>query len=279
METMELYTSERINKNLTCIRLKSGELLYLLEGETKCALIDCGYGVCCLGEYIKTLTDKPVTVFLTHGHIDHAMAAPEFEIVYLNKKDIPIYQRQCAVEERISYAHAGLGAEADKLKVEDYTPAEPEKNFHDLEHGMIFDFAPFHLEAYEFPGHTPGSMIFLIPEMKILILGDACNNATFMFDEMCSPLAEYKKALLIIRGQLAGKYDRVFISHHVMEADVEVMDQMIEVCDEILAGEADDLPFEFMGMKAFIAKKCNERFEREDGKFANLIYNKNKLFK
>lgn len=29
-------------------------------------------------------------------------------------------------------------------------------------------------------------------------------------------------------------------------------------------------------MKAHIAKKCNEQFEREDGKFGNIIYNKHK---
>lgn len=276
---MELYTSEKINEHLFCIRLKSGELLYLLEGNEQCALIDCGYGACHLSAYIKTLTDKPVTVFLTHGHIDHAMAAPEFENVYINEKDIPLYQSQCTVEERIGYAHAGLGTEADELSLEDYTPAEPNKKFHNLEDEMTFDVEPFHLEAYEFPGHTSGSMVFLIPEMKILILGDTCNNATFMFDEICSPLNEYKKALITIRDRLEGKFNRVLISHHVMDADVDIMNQMVEVCDEIFAGTADDLPFEFMGTNAFIAKKCNERFEREDGKFANLIYNKNKLFK
>lgn len=275
---MELYTSEKVNDYLTCIRLKSGELLYLLEGDEQCALIDCGYGACHLSEYVKTLTDKPVKVFLTHGHIDHAMAAPEFADVYMNAKDIPLYQKQCAVEERMGYAHAGLGSAADELQLEDYTPANSEKEFHDLEDGMVFDFAPYHLEAHEFPGHTPGSVVFLIPEMKILILGDACNNATFMFDEMCPPLIEYKKNLLVVRDSLAGKYNRVLISHHVMDADVDIMNQMLEVCDEALAGETDDLPFEFMGMKARIAKKCNERFEREDGKFANLIYNKAKLF-
>ena len=275
---MELFTAEKINENLTCIRLKSGELLYLLEGEEKCALIDCGYGACHLGAYVKSLTEKPVTVLLTHGHIDHAMAAPEFDAVYLNAKDIPLYQKQCSVEERMGYAHAGLGPAADELKLDDYTPAEPDKEFFDLEDGMNFDFAPFHVEAHEFPGHTPGSMVLLIPEMRILILGDACNNATFMFDEMCPPLNEYRKTLVMVKDKLDGKYERVLISHHVMDADMDIMEQMIDVCDETLAGKADDLPFEFMGMKAFIAKKCNERFEREDGKFGNIIYNKNKLF-
>lgn len=246
---MEFYTSERINDNFTCIRCKSGELLYLLEGDSRCVLIDTGFAEHHPGEYVKSLTDKPVTVFLTHGHIDHAMGAPEFGDVYLNQKDISLYQKQCKTE----------------------------KKFYALEDGMVFDFAPFHIEAYEFPGHTPGSMIFLIREMGILILGDACNNATFLFDESSLPLSEYKKMLQVNRDRLAGKYDRVLISHHIMDAAVDIMDQMEVVCDDILSGETDDIPFEFMGMKGYIAKKCNERFEREDGKFANIIYNKDKL--
>lgn len=274
---MGFYTSEKINDSFTSIRCRSGELLYLLEGEKQCALIDTGFGAGHLGEYVRTLTEKPVKVFLTHGHIDHAMGAPEFDEVYLNKRDILLYQKQCSLEERMGYARGALGPAADELKPEDYTPEEPDKPFQSLEDGMTFDIAPFHLDVFEFPGHTPGSMVFLIREMRILILGDACNNATFLFDETSLPLNEYKKALNRNRERLAGKYDRVFISHHVMEADADIMDQMADVCEEILLGEADDIPFEFMGMKGYIAKECNERFERKDGQFANIIYNKEKI--
>lgn len=274
---MEFYTSEKINDNLTCIRCRSGELLYLLEGDTECALIDTGFGMFHLSEYVKTLTEKPVTVFLTHGHVDHAMGAPEFDTVWMNLKDTELYRKQCTLEERSGYAHAVFGEAADGFTLEDYTKEEPEKEFQELKDGMVFDFAPFHLEAYEFPGHTPGSMVFLIREMEILILGDACNNATFLFDETSLPLMEYKKTVLRNKERLEGKFSRVLISHHVAEADVEILSQMAEICDEILAGTTDDVPFEFMGMKAYIAKKCNECFEREDGKYANLIYSKEKI--
>ena len=49
------------------------------------------------------------------------------------------------------------------------------------------------------------------------------------------------------------------------------------MCDTVLAGEADNMPFSFMGKKALIAKAANERFERRDGKFANLIYNPDRV--
>lgn len=275
---MEFYTSEKVNENLTCIRSKTGELMYLLEGDTRCALIDSCFGVGNLRNYVESLTDKPIVLFLTHGHVDHAMGAPEFETVYMSHRDIPLYQSQCTMEERKGYAGAALGPAAAQLTDTDFTISQPDKEFEDIADGMTFDIAPFHLDAYAFPGHTKGSMIFLIREMKILILGDTCNNATFLFDPMCPPLSVYQQTLTANRERLQGKYDRVFISHHVMEADTCIMDQVIEVCKESLAGEADDLLFEFMGMKAYIAKKCNERFEREDGKFGNIIYNKQKLY-
>lgn len=275
---MGFYTSKKINDNLICIQSRSGELMYLLEGDTQCALIDSCFGIGHLKKYVETLTKKPVTLFLTHGHVDHAMGAPEFENVYMNIKDIPLYQSQCSFEKQVGYAHGVMGSAADELQENEYTPAEPDKLFQNLEDGMIFDFAPFHLDVYEFPGHTNGSMIFLIREMRILILGDACNNATFLFDDICPPLIEYKKALARNRNRLKGSYDRVFLCHHIMEADADIMDQVIDVCDEVFAKEADDLLFEFMGMKAYIAKKCNERFEREDGKFGNIIYNKENLY-
>lgn len=276
---MEFYTSEEINKNLTMIRSLSGELMYLLKSGDACALIDSCVGVGHLKEYVQTFTDKPVTLFLTHGHIDHAMGAPDFENVYMSHKDIPLYQSQCSVEERMDYVIGCTGPDAaKKFDSEDYTPAEPDKAFIDIKDGDTFKIGDFHLDCFEFPGHTPGSVIFLIREMGILITGDACNNSTFVFDENSVPVKTYRENVIYNRNRLKGKYTRVFLSHHVMEADMDIMDNVIEVCDEVLAGKADNLPFDFMGMKAFIAKKCNERFEREDGKSGNIIYNKDNLY-
>lgn len=276
---MKFYTSKKINENLTMIRSLSGEIMYLLESKDTCALIDSCVGVGHLKEYVETLTQKPIALFLTHGHIDHAMGAPDFDKVYMSHKDIPLYQKQCSVEERQGYVAGFSGLEAaGAFGVEDYTPSEPDKEFVDLKDGDSFEIGEFHLDCYEFAGHTPGSFVFLIREMGILILGDACNNSTFVFDENSASVATYRENVIYNRDRLTSKYTRIFLSHHMMEADTDIMDNVIKVCDEVLAGDADDLPFEFMGMKAFIAKKCNERFEREDGKSGNIIYNKDNLY-
>lgn len=276
---MNFYTSEAVNEHLTCIRSRSGELLYLLEGEKEALLIDSCAGVGHLKEYVLSLTDLPVSLVLTHGHVDHAMGAPEFETAYLNRKDLPIYQRQCVLEERKGYLAAALREEAAEIGDGEYVKTDPDKHFHPLTDAMTIDAAPFHLDCYAFPGHTPGSMAFLIREMGILILGDACNNSTFLFDQDSSSLEAYRESVLKNKKRLEGRFQRVFLSHHVMETDTAILDNILEVCDQALAGKADDLPFEFMGMTAYIAKKCNERFERDDKKSGNIIYNKSKLYK
>lgn len=275
---MEYYSSEKINENLTLIRSLCGELMYLLESGGDVALIDSCVGVGHLKEYVKTLTDKPITLFLTHGHIDHAMGAPDFETVYMNHKDIPLYQSQCSVKERQGYVMGCAGPVVGaQFEVTDYTKSEPDKKFEDLQDGDTFTVGDFHLDCYEFEGHTPGSMVFLIREMEILILGDSCNNSTFLFDENSLPLYQYREKVMFNRDRMEGKYSRLFLSHHVMEGDIDLMSNVVEVCDEVLSGTADDLPFEFMGMKAYIAKACNEFFQRDDGKSGNVIYNKERL--
>ena len=59
----------------------------------------------------------------------------------------------------------------------------------------------------------------------------------------------------------------------------ELLEEAIALCGEIKAGRTDDVPFRFMGTEACIARRVNERMEREDGIFANIIYNKNKIWK
>ncbi|XCP85571.1 MBL fold metallo-hydrolase [Roseburia hominis] len=275
---MNYYTSEKVTDHITAVRSLSGEIMYLVEGEQKAVLIDTCVGVGHLRQFVEKLTDKQITVLLSHGHIDHAMGAPEFERVYMNRKDIPLYQSQCAVEERKGYVAAGIGPEAAAgISEEEYVSARPDYTFRKLEDGMIFDLGGVHVEAHEFEGHTKGCMIFAVREERVLILGDACNNATFLFDDICSTVAEYRQQVNRVKNLLVGKYDRVFLMHHVMEAPPSIFDEMSEVCDVILAGQADNIPFDFMGKKAYIAKATNERFEREDGKFANLIYNPEKV--
>lgn len=273
---IEYYKAEKINEHMTAIRSMTGEIMYLVEGEEKAVLIDTCLGVGHLREFVENLTEKQITVLLTHGHVDHALGAPEFDEVYMNPADNKVYESMSPLEERIGYIKANLGGQLPEFAEDDYVQPAP-ADFKELKDGQIFDLGGVYIEVYALPGHTHGTMVMLVPEENALILGDACNNATFLFDGNSLPVNEYKENLIRVKEKLEGRYDTTYLCHHVMTASKDMLAHVIEVCDEVLEGKADDIPFEFMGHHAFVAKRANERFERVDGGEGNIVYDKEKL--
>lgn len=279
MGHINYYKAEKIDDNITKIVSLTGELLYLIEGRDKAVLVDTCLGVGNLKKFAEGLTDKPITVILTHGHVDHAMGAPEFDKVYLNDKDIELFKKHSSLAVRKDYISMNLGENMPEFKDEDYVKPNENINFNNLSDGDIFNLGETTLQVFELPGHTKGSMVILIKEKRILILGDACNKATFLFDGDALTVEEYKENLIHLNKKLKGMYDRVFLSHHDMEVNSNIMENVIDVCDEIMSQKADDIPFEFMGQQNYIAKAVGENFKRLDRKDGNIIYNKDKIYK
>lgn len=275
---MAYFTSENVADQMTAIRTFSGEYLYLIEGDTRAILVDTGIGAGSLRDCIQMLTPKPVTVVLTHGHADHALGVSEFERVYLNHSDLPLYRRQCREEERLGYLKTTLGKRFTELPPSDFVPLDPEKTFYELRDETHFNLGGLHVRAIAFPGHTAGSMALLVEEPGLLILGDACNSFTFLFDNDSSSVEAYRASLTAIQERLRGRFDRVFLSHGSPETDSGIMNNVLAVCNDILADTADDAPYCFRGLNACAAKAFDSRLVRRDGKVGNVVYSKEKIW-
>lgn len=271
---MITFEHEKISPTTTRIRAPGMELMYLVEGTEKAALIDTGSGLGFLRACVEQLTDKPIIVLLTHGHVDHAMGAGEFEEVYMNHADDYIYIQ-----------HADMGFRRDGLflctqKVEDaeIIPAKPLETIHQMAGGDSFDLGGLHIDIYDLPGHTRGSVVMLIREERVLLLGDACNYLTFLHEPYSTTVREYKENLEAVKPQLEGKYDAVYLSHGSGDGSVGLIDGVIQVCADIMAGKTDDVPFGFKDSKGFLAKAEIQRDVRADGGIGNVIYNKERIF-
>lgn len=276
---MPIFKTEKISPTVTRIFGFTSELMYLVEGSEKAALLDTGSGYGSLKACVDELTDKPVTVLITHGHLDHAMGAIEFDDVYMSHKDFDIFERHGELESRRQGMNNVRGGVT--FTDEDFILTADKSLFKDLKHGDLFDLGGVSVEVYECPGHTMGSLVFLLREERTLLLGDACNPRTFLFDTNCTGVKTYKKSLEKLKGETDGKYDRVYLSHGHMPGEqprtfAEMIESNIAVCDDILAGRSDEEPFEFMGMKALTAK-ATENFARKDGGMANIVYNKDRI--
>lgn len=67
---MENYQIRKIDDHTWQLEDPFRTYLYHAEGEKEQLLIDGGNGFSGLKEVVASLTDKPVTVALTHGHFD-----------------------------------------------------------------------------------------------------------------------------------------------------------------------------------------------------------------
>ena len=273
---MVKFRSEKVSPTVTRIYGLTDEQMYLVEGSEKAALIDTGSGAGSLKAYVETLTDKPVIVLLTHGHVDHALGAPEFEEVYMNHDDDYIYNQHCPLEVRKG-ALSGAPAFNDIVE-EDYIPVEACDRFHDLKEGDVFDLGGVTIEIYECPGHTKGSVVMLLREERTLITGDSCNTFTFLFDDYSEHLVVYEKNLKALMEKTEGKYDRVYLSHGVSPVSKDILQGVLQVCQDIKDKNTDDVPFQFMDKHAFIAKAMTLEMNRVDGGIGNIVYSPDRIW-
>lgn len=273
---MVTFKTEKISPRTTRITAPGLEMMYLVEGDERAALLDTGSGIGHLRAVVDALTDKPVIVLLTHGHVDHAMGAAEFGTVYMNHEDDYIYVQHADEQFRAD----GLFLCPQKEQIEDgeIIPALPLSDILDMKEGDSFDLGGVHIDVYACPGHTRGSLVMLIREERALLLGDACNYLTFMHEPSCTTIAEYEESLKRLKPLVEGKYDRVLLSHGGGDADIGIIDGVIQVCEDIKAGNTDDVPFGFKETQGFLAKAEIERDVRADGGIGNIIYNKSRIW-
>ncbi|MBU3182795.1 MBL fold metallo-hydrolase [Clostridium psychrophilum] len=276
MESLKYFKSRKIAESITRIFGPTGELMYLVEGDKRAVLIDTGTGVGDLSEYVKQLTDKSITVILTHGHVDHASGAPNFDDVYMNHADEEVYKEHNDLALRKGYIKSQY-KDFDKIKESDYVQTKSSSVYKDLKDGAVFNLGGITLEVYDAAGHTPGQMAILFKEERILMIGDAANQATFLFDKRSLGITSYEKSMKNLLLKTEGKFDKIFLSHGSGEAPKELLANIILLCEDIKAGNDDEVPFNFMGQVVYIAKAMNAQLERVDGGFGNIIYSKEKV--
>ncbi|MCC8066377.1 MAG: MBL fold metallo-hydrolase [Clostridiales bacterium] len=267
------FKTERVSAHITRIFAFSTELMYLVEGEKRAALLDSGSGIGFVKPLIDRLTDKPLDVLLTHGHVDHAMGASEFptDTVYINQEDAYIYEKHCTWEFRKSGLWMMSGG--DRVTEEDFTPVVPITDWHDLKEGDCFDLGGISVEIYACPGHTRGSVVMLLPEERTVLLGDACNSFTFLFQDYSTTVEEYRESLCRLRKKLDGRCDKVLASHGDGVLSTEVISDNIHVCEQILAGEAGGFPMEFGGDQGLRA------LEKVRPGHGNIVYNPAQIYR
>lgn len=275
---MEYFTTEKISESTTAIRDITGVYCYLVEGQDRAVLIDTATGCGDLKAFVESLTDKPLSVILTHGHCDHAAGAAAFDEVYLNEEDWELVKKHATMDGKKDYVRFVAGEDVFAEIPEDAWCPERTAPYLPLDDRQVFDLGGVTLEMVAVPGHTAGMVCVLNRGERTILFGDACNPSVFLWDEEATSVEKYRDSLLRLKER-ENEFDRVLISHCAPDVDKKVLDGVIEVCDEILAGKADAIPFRFMDYQGLLlAKAEDENGNRKDGGLGNIVYHSGKIF-
>ena len=269
------FTKEKITAHIDRIRGVGDVCMYYVHGNDSGALIDTGYGVGDLKNYIEKTYQQPYEVIITHGHADHANGIAQWKSVWMNVIDEKLYFERSDIALRKQM----LKKKYEDIDTWDESMFQPvfRGEFLDLTEGKIFDLGGVHISMIYAPGHTQGMMVPLIEEDRVVIFGDACGVFTFLFRPECSTVDVYRNTLLKLKSYDC-KYDRILRQHGTCESPKSLVDENLEVAEEILHGTDDHIPFEYLGYHVFIGKETNpETGIRSDGKSGNIVYSMDRI--
>ena len=149
---------------------------FLVVGDEKAALLDCGVGIGQLREFAETLTDKPIIVLVTHAHADHDGGAVWFKEIYIHPLDKRISEFDQTAAARIYFLHQHpYKRKTHKVRFSDAFQKEFTPVRHDLNEGDTFDLGGRVIETFFTPGHTAGHVTFRDSLTGALFTGDNVN--------------------------------------------------------------------------------------------------------
>jgi glyoxylase-like metal-dependent hydrolase (beta-lactamase superfamily II) len=216
---------------------------YLVLGEERAALIDTGNGIGNIKEVATELTDLPISVLLTHEHLDHYAGAHLFEDVamYNNAQAIEVvragvpHERAVrAIDTESKYVWKPLPEGVDPATW--HIPgAEPTSLFED---GDIIDLGGRKLEVIFTPGHSAGSACFLDADNRLLFTGDHFYPGPLYAHGSGVDLERYLASNDKIADRVA-EYDYVVTAHNEPLVEAEVIPRVSEAFRTIFDGGGD----------------------------------------
>lgn len=164
----------------------------LIVGTEKALLIDTSTPKEGFADYVRSITDLPLMVVNSHGHLDHIGNNNQFDEIYIHPADTALL--------RAHFSNYG----------------EPHFIVKLLRDRDVINLGNRKVKVYNVPGHTKGSLVFLDRKTSILLTGDAiARRLLYTFGEW-TDLSVYFHALERIEKlkfkAILSNHDRFLLS-------------------------------------------------------------------
>ena len=190
---------------------EDGVRSFLFEGDKRAMLIDTGFGTLPIRKMAESLTDLPIFLVNTHTDKDHTGCNGDFKPVYMHPAEMEHYQNSLP-----------KGCSMDDV--------------HPLWEGDVIDLGHWKFEIVLTPGHTPGSIMLLEREKRMLISGDTIQDGDiFMFGAGRNMQAFQHSLKKMIT--MADAFDSIWPSHGNYPLAADIIPQILKGAQYTAAGK------------------------------------------
>lgn len=211
--------------------------IYLLEGEEKAILVDTGMGMPGLADCVKRLTQKPVIVINSHGHLDHVGANCQFQNCYMMEADKEVMKEHTDKsfrKEMIADFAVEFGFQLSEGELDEMAGATRRGPFTPIADRQIFRLGGRTAEVIATPGHTGGSICLLDRERKNLFSGDTiCDRGILLHFPHSASVSEYRNSVKKLQKR-QEEYDTIWPGHHDCPLDLKYLEEYEKCAAQIL---------------------------------------------
>lgn len=230
--------------------------LYVIAGAERAMVIDTGFGVGDLARTVRTLTELPLTVVMTHGHMDHITGATQFGQALIHPGDMAMIpenstEARRGIVERF-FKDSGI---PDGFDVEAWVHA-PAAEFFPLAEDAVFDLGGRTVQVIATPGHTAGSAC-LLDDTGLLFTGDTIVDMPIL---MCLPQSLTLRVYADSLAKLLGYKDCITAllpGHGAEPFTLARLEELHAGAEAILSGEVVGKPEQVFQRQATCARFAN----------------------
>jgi glyoxylase-like metal-dependent hydrolase (beta-lactamase superfamily II) len=208
---MSYFKDIQINEHIYQIKDPMGVLMTLIIGNNKAMLIDTGYGIYDIKKHVESITNLPLIVVNSHGHMDHSCGNYLFEEVFIHEKDFEL----CKLHNSYDWRKRNLTTAMNMNLIDnnynfDLYLQRNCGNLLPISYNEEFDLGNITIKTINMEGHTTGSVGFLIEEDNLLVTSDgACPFVWLFLTESTSVLTYIK----MLENVLTLPFDGILVGH------------------------------------------------------------------
>jgi glyoxylase-like metal-dependent hydrolase (beta-lactamase superfamily II) len=216
---------------------------YLIVGDERALLIDAGMGVADLRAVVESLTDRPVTLLVSHAHFDHVGDAWRFAadrpiLVHPLEADRLRAGTPNATIRRFFAPEHLRGPLPDDYDVATATiPGVEPTGF--VVDGDRIDLGGRVLEVIFAPGHEVGLLALLDLANRLLFSTDVVYAGAIYAQMPGSDLDAYRATMTRLAAR-APEIDRIYPAHNDRPLAPDLLPRIATALDEIAAGRPVD---------------------------------------